>query len=64
MEVNPYHETYGEIYDLQDSTLRDRELELLKKVDEKGGLIAVSHDKDALLVLQDQLRKAGYKKAR
>ena len=61
MQIDPQAETFGDIADLAAETEEQRAR--FEKAVAEGKIVAHSHDKDALQRLQDDLRKAGYKKA-
>jgi hypothetical protein len=59
MQVNPRDETYGEIVPLADE---EGYIEQVREAHEKGGAVVVADSSAVLRKLQDDLRRAGYKK--
>lgn len=62
MQINPYNEEYDSVIELPERQEEYRKA--MQEIMEDGQIVATSHDKAALKKLQDDLRKAGYKRAR
>lgn len=63
MQIDPQAMEYGDIVSLEGDQ-REAEQALFEKAVAEGKIVARSHDAETLKMLQDDLRKAGYRRQR